>query len=214
MRKRFLLLSLFTAAILSVLSCSPVSIGSGPVFEAGEHCVAYRVGKRMFLVNSLTVTGKNCDIKASIEMVGTDIALKVAIPVGSFVSGEPERDSHTAEILGAPDYTEVIFLSSPIGFGNWSRAVHDGKMDVTGNLQLRGKEYPLATTLHFMQSGSGFVVTGSLETRFSDLGLNAPSVAGGLVARVNDTIQLHYQIQSDRLLKSMPNAGSNIRGFL
>ncbi len=195
--KRTLIFSgIIAASAALAVSCGEVAVDETPVFEAGESCTAYRVGKRMFLVNSLTVTGKNCTSEFTVTKDESAAVIRVKVPVSGFSSGEAERDAHTAGILGGPEHDSVEFVSAPVALSDWDKAVAGGSLLLKGNLKVAGKESPVETEVVFTAEGEGYSAAGKVMTSFSANGLQAPKVAGGLVASVNDTLELHFQVKS------------------
>jgi len=200
MIKKLILSGAAISAVLFSVSCGPVAVETGDVFQKGEHCTAYRVGKRMFLFKPVTVIGKNCDSSASVLKDGDSVILKVTVPSDKFISGEPERDKHTAQILGAPAAPAIEFTSAPVSAESWAEAVKGKSLTVKGILKINGHENPVEPTVKFTVSENAYTAFGSLETSFTANGLQAPKVAGGIVANVNDAIELHFQLQSAKIL--------------
>jgi hypothetical protein len=199
MIKKIIFTGILAQAFFLFASCGPAAVESGAVFESGENCTAYRVGKRMFLFKEVTVIGKNCSSTASVISADGSVVIKVSLPVSGFKSGEDKRDEHTAAILGAPAVTEIEFVSATVPAADWEQAITGKTIPVKGTLKVKGKESPIETNVQFTAKDKGYTASGSLQTTFSVLGLEAPKVAGGLVATVNDALELHFQFQSDKI---------------
>mgnify|MGYP000134285359 CR=1 FL=1 len=76
-----------------IILFSFITWASASLLQNGDHCVAYKTEKRIFLVKNVTVIGKNCDVSSQvIPQVDGSFSIEMSVPVEGFHSGEPERD--------------------------------------------------------------------------------------------------------------------------
>ena len=96
------------------------SLSISKVFTSEDHCVAYHTEKTFFLLRTVDVFGKNCDISSQvIPEPGDKSYVEVAIPILSFESGEVERDRDVAKLLQVDKAKEIIFQSESLIIQDW-----------------------------------------------------------------------------------------------
>jgi polyisoprenoid-binding protein YceI len=178
------------------------SVGAGAEeFDPGAHCVAYKVEKVVFFFSKSPVIGRNCDISAQVlPEVGGLYHIEVVIPVRSFNSGDTDRDKDVAVILKSDQKPEMTFKSKAMTAEQWKALFAKGDFDISGELSIGNKSYPL--TLHSKYSGKEDMaeVDGTGRVRFEDFELSPPKVVGGVVAKAKPDIELHFHLLSSRIL--------------
>ena len=159
----------------------------GPPFPKDKACVAWLAKKTMFLMSDQTAIGINCAIEASVsEKDGHRI--QITIPVNKFNSEEEDRDEEVTELLGGKVHPKIQFTSAPLGT-DWQNKVGAGQ-ELPGELMINGKSFPIKTNYQI----SGQLAQGSLVSTLSAFEIEPPEVAGGVVASVEDYIELHFHI--------------------
>jgi polyisoprenoid-binding protein YceI len=178
---------LISALIAFAASASPAAI---PSPDPAKPCVAWAASKRLFLFKTVAPIGVNCAVKLEAVPDKAGRRLRVTVPIASFDSGEPERDKKVLEILKAGVQPDLVFLSDPYKAKEWGelRAGKIGTID--GALRIAGADFPVSLSVIV----SGGTAIGKIRTSFSALNMSAPTVAGGLVAKVADELELRYRI--------------------
>lgn len=192
----FLLLALSTA-----LAVHAPRAQTSPL-PAGQHGAAYQTTKGTFFgASSSTITGVSDDLTAGLSWSSARDRFRVeaAVPVRSFRSGVGQRDRHVAEILGAPEHPAVRFTTDWVGAAAFRRAVAGGAARVPGRLHVGGRAVPVEFVLRRATSGGHAVLDGRLSTTFAALGVEVPSVAGGLVASAGEAIDLFVRLRLDQI---------------
>ena len=154
----------------------------------GKHCVAWKAKKTVFLMSDQEPVGLNCSIL--VELKGEE--LHVRVPIAGFNSAEEDRDASVTELLGGPTHKEVVFKTIlPKG---WRDSISN-MTTVDGSLMVKGKPYPIKATI--MVAG-GFV-RGAIKGTLSQFDIEPPSVAGGIVADVDDYLELQYSVALSKI---------------
>ena len=188
----FLLTTLFALA----------SHSKGPkIFEESDHCVAWKTKKRMFLVSSQEPVGKNCSITVSLkEDTDGKFALEGVFPIDKFDSGEKDRDAEVLLILGAEKQKNLEFLSSAMTKEEWMNLISSSEAyAMAGKLKIAGKEFDVSFEVETRGEGDNKRYFGHLHSKFSTFNIEPPSVAGGMVAKVRDTLKLSFMFQEAKI---------------
>lgn len=181
--------TILAAAVLALGAVVPAA-AQVPGFAPDKTCVAWKTRKRLFLLKKLEPAGVSCAVKVEAVPEKDARRLRVVVPIASFDSGEPARDKHVLEILKASVQPELVFLSKPYGAKEWSDLREGRSAALEGELRIGGADYPVSLSA---AAGDG-AASGSVKTRFDAFNIPAPSVAGGLVAKVADELELSYRI--------------------
>jgi len=186
MHQRILILGLFLELLFLLGSVQ----AEGVKFPVQGNCVAWKTKKTLFLMNSLEPVGTNCQIKIELEKEGNSSRVRVLVPVSGFDSGEPERDLHVQEILKAKDFPNIVFQSDALDPKEWKTGE---PKELRGKLSVAGKEVPINLTVSKDKEGNA--AQGYLIAKFTTFGIEPPSVAMGVVAKVQDYLELHFRVQ-------------------
>ncbi|MBI2387657.1 MAG: YceI family protein [Elusimicrobia bacterium] len=181
--------TMLAAAALALGAVLPAAAQT-PGFAPDKACVSWKTRKRLFLFKKLEPAGLSCAVKVEAVPEKGARRLRVAVPVASFDSGEPARDKHVLEILKASVQPELVFLSKPYGAKEWADLREGRAAAIEGDLRIGGADYPVALSAA-VGDGAAF---GTVKTRFDAFNIPAPAVAGGLVAKVADELELGYRI--------------------
>lgn len=161
-----------------------------PWDDTSPVCVAWEADKLFMLVSNEKPVGINCSGVFLLEKTPDGTVGVLDVPVLGFDSGEKSRDEDVAEILGADGAKSISFKTNPYTRSDWRINVMDAKGKVEGVLTIAGKETPV--TLSFVAEGDYLV--GRLETSFTALRLEPPSVGWGSIALVRDPLVLHFRV--------------------
>jgi hypothetical protein len=171
------------------------------LFEAGSHCVAYRVNSTVFFVKSNTVTGRNCDVAAQVlPEVGGLYHIEVNIPIRSFDSGDDERDRDVIKILKADKRPELTFISESLSPEKWRELFGRDEFDLQGRLLIGEKSFSVKFSSKYTRGDDADEIDGRAKVRFQDFDLKPPRVAGGVFAKVKPDLELHFHFVSPRIL--------------
>lgn len=191
--------------ILVFIFLSPaVLLGSNDpasIFDSGEHCVAYRTKKRIFLLYNVEVIGKNCDISSEIiPVVGDKYFFELTAPIQSFQSGEIERDRDVAKILKQDIRRDVVFRSVSMTKQEWGELYKKGEFILSGTITIGENKFPLDAKVEMIKSENGVEVLGLVQTNFKNFKIDPPKMAAGLAARVSNKVEFIFRIQSAQTL--------------
>lgn len=178
------------------------SLFSDSLFSKEEHCVAYKTKKRLFLITSVDVIGKNCDISSEvIPEPGELFHVEVSIPILSFESGEVERDRDVAKLLKVENQKNLDFHSESMSQKAWKEKIKAGHFDLKGHLKIAGSEYPVTAKIEVTENDEKqMLVQGMISTRFKDFDLKPPRLWGGIGASVSKDLNLLFQLQPGKTL--------------
>lgn len=176
---------------------------TGSFFEEGSHCVAYRAEKVMFFFLSRSeVVGRSCDVSAQVlPEVGGLYHVEVNVPVRSLTSGDSERDTDVVKALKGDERQDLTFRTPAKTAEQWRTLFASGEFDIVGDLSLGNSSFPVKLRSRYIRKGSDHdEVDGVANVTFKDFGMDPPRVAGGLVARAKPDLQLHFHLQTQRIL--------------
>jgi polyisoprenoid-binding protein YceI len=94
------------------------------------------------------------------------------------------------EVLDVGQHPEIRFESTSVA----ADAIEPGRyrLRVRGNLELKGRSFPVEVPLEVRQKGGELEASGEVEWRLRDLGTEPPSVAG--VVRVANEFKITFEI--------------------
>lgn len=174
----------------------PVSL-----FETGEHCVAYRAKKRLFLISRVNVVGRNCDISSQvIPVVGGKSHLEIVIPSQNFRSGETKRDRDVAKLLRANKYPHMVFHSKDLSKEKWHELTGQRSFEMDGILEIAEQKYPVTARVHLVETKEGLEADGIIVTKLKHFSIEAPELIAGVFAKVEQSLELHFHIQAQKTL--------------
>lgn len=181
--------TMLVAAVLALGAVVPAS-AQVPGFAPDKTCVAWKTRKRLFVFKKLEPAGVSCAVKVEAVPEKDARRLRVVVPIASFDSGEAARDKYVLEILKASVQPELVFLSKPYGAKAWADLREGRASAIDGHLRIGGTDFPVSLSAAVADGAA----VGSVKTRFDSFKIPAPSVAGGLVAKVADDLELRYRI--------------------
>ncbi|MCB1172558.1 MAG: YceI family protein [Leptospiraceae bacterium] len=175
-----------TTSTLALLIVGIVYFAMAPVqLQAYTACASYEVRKDVALLQTVSVTGKNCALRLELTEKGAQKHIQVRIPVAALTSGNARRDRHVQEILGA----ELFFQAAVAG--DFLARLGTGHLVVDGTIRLKGQNYPIA----FQMQRQGANLTGVHQGTLTALGIKPPVAGpGGLIARAHDALVLRVVI--------------------
>lgn len=171
---------------------------SAQEFTSGGHCVAWRTNKTMFLFSKETPIGMNCKVQTTLKGEGEQKQLEVVIPIKGFDSKNADRDADIFTILKGPQQPDLLFQSEALSNNRLGALVKEGG-SVQGQLTIGGKAYPISFTIKSQKLGEGAVFLGTFQGTFTQFDIEPPRVVGGLVAKVDDSLDLLFQFQSSEI---------------
>jgi polyisoprenoid-binding protein YceI len=195
--KRFLA----SLGFFACLAPAAVSADDGEIFSPGDHCVAYRTVKDLLFAVDAEITGRNCEVSAALVASegGAGPRVVVSVPIKRFKSRNILRDRKVAELLGAKTQPELRFTSDPIDAEAVRAELAEGSLYVSGVLTIGGKDFPLEFPLEVVEREGGHTVKGRLPTTFAAFEVEVPTVAGGLIARPHEELELVVHLDPRRI---------------
>ena len=181
---------------IGMASASPISL-----LNSGEHCVAYRTSKTLFLLMKATVVGKSCSVSAQVTPgLDNKYSIEVRVPHNSFESGEKKRDEDVSKLLGGNQNSYVSFHTEMKTAPEWNALIMQEKFQVPGVLTVNGHDVPVNAEAARASTADGYEIDGVVKTTFKDLDLQAPTMVAGVFAKVQNDIELHFHLKADRTL--------------
>lgn len=171
------------------------------IFSPGEHCVAWKTKKTLGLVKSVKPVGKNCEISTLLLQREEGMVLVLNAPIEKFDSGNSSRDKEVYKILKSKKQSNLEFKSNVFTEATMSLA-GSSTVPVQGELKIGGVSYPVTFNVSFSGQSPQRVFRGTLVTKYSDLGIRPPKVLGGVIAKVKNYLELHFQFTEEKLKKS------------
>lgn len=163
--------------------------------------MAYKAEKVMFFLSSSEVVGKNCDVSAQVlPEIGGLYHIEVNIPVRSFNSGDSERDHDVMKILKADERPELTFRTKAMTAEEWKKLFAKSDFDIEGELMIGKKSFPLKIRSKYIVKDDNAEVDGHARVRYADFDITPPTVVGGVVAKAKPEFELHFHLQSQRIL--------------
>ncbi|MAZ48575.1 MAG: hypothetical protein CME65_08425 [Halobacteriovoraceae bacterium] len=161
-----------------------------------QSSVSWKTSKTMFLFSDQTPIGINNSVRVETGY-GEARFIKLIIPIASFSSGEAERDQEVQKILKADIQPNIIFQTELMKQAEYERLLSGDVREITGNLNIANESHPVTVKLALTNN---FLV-GTVDSKFTTFGITPPKVAGGLVAKVHDKLELVGRIDLEDLKK-------------
>lgn len=167
-------------------------------FSENQSCVAWKTRKTMFLVKQVEPVGMNCEIIQKIESAEGKYSLIVEIPIAKFDSGEPSRDKEVLNILGAKQNPNLKYKSAALDAEVLARMKSE-PVAIDGFLEVDGRPYPVQFMVKATALGTDTIFEGQSIGKFSDFKIGRIKVALGLIASVDDYLELHFHLLSSKI---------------
>lgn len=196
--------SLFVVFVIT-LSFASEFVFSASLLPSGEHCVAYRAKKTLFLVNNVYVVGRSCEVAVQvIPELDSRYRIEMSLPITSLKSGEVKRDQDVADLLKSKDEPELAFVSESLPQKEWQELAKKGKFVLKGALKIGGNSYPIQSEVILSEGSQGVEFDGVAKTTFKDLNLKPPSLWLGLFAKVRNDLELHFHFLGQKTMGLEP----------
>lgn len=185
----------------TIESENKVTSAVSSLLEEGAHCVAYRAERVLFFLSSAPVIGRNCEVSAQVlPEIGGLYHIEVNVPVQGFSSGDKERDHDVMRVLKAEERPELTFRTKAMTAEKWKELFRRQDFEIEGELTVGTKSYPLKMKSHYAEKTGAAEIDGSALVHFEDFGLKPPKVMAGVVAKAKSQLELHFRLQSQRIL--------------
>lgn len=189
------------AAVFLILSAPSAALADEPIFEPTDHCVAYRTIKDMWFSVESAIVGKSCETTASLySAAGVEAPrLSVVVPIATLDSDNRFRDGAVAELLGAEADPDLRFVSSPLDADALRSGLSKGTLVLPGVLSVGGKDVPVEFPFELRRHRGRLIAAGVLVTTFEAFDIEVPTVAGGLIARPHEGLEIAFQLELERV---------------
>ena len=191
------LLSTTLLGLFLVLGGQPLH--AEEIFQPGDHCLAYRVEETLILFVPSVVVGKTCEVAARVERKGEQVRFEVSFPIRSLDSGNGLRDGNVADSLSVDTHPDIRFVSGFLTLEQVGAVLKQGNTQLPGVLEVAGEPRDVQFPIELSQQAGTWVVTGTLATSFTALKQEIPTVVGGLVADVEDELELMVHLRFDQV---------------
>lgn len=162
-------------------------------YEKSDYCVSYKTEKGMFLFANVNVVGKNCDLITKVVNIKGVDTLELTIPVESFDSDNGRRDAEVANILGGEEHFPLKLRTTT---SKINLIKNGDSKTIEAELIIRNKKHVVEFNVVNISKNYADL---ELVTKFSTLGIEVSSVAGGFIASPKDELELYGRIQFDPL---------------
>ncbi len=192
------------ATAISIFLFSLISAADArlSILDLGQNCVAYKTQKKYALVRTVDVVGKACDITTQVvPELGGKYLFKVEVPIAKFESGESERDRDVKKILKESVQENLVFTSEQYTKTEWKTFFDSKKaFNLKGRLSIGGKEYIVSALAKLEKGLKGYEVDGLIKSDFKHFEIEAPKLFAGLMAQVQNDLELHFHFLADKTL--------------
>lgn len=152
-------------------------------------------------VNSFTCTADDVDGRATLQSAGAPARqadVVVVVPVRDFDCGKRRMNSDMHAALKADRFPAITFelerASVEERVGHEGRFVHD--LNVQGRISIAGTERSIILPVRGRQTEDGtFRVTGEVQLKMTDFGIDPPTALLGLV-QAHDDIVVRFDIKA------------------
>ena len=107
------------------------------------------------------------------------------------------------KMLTVESNTDIRFVSDFLTEEQIITALTNGKANLWGMLEVRGKFYKVMFPLMLSEDSGKWLVTGNLVTSISKFGIELPSVLGGVIADTRDQLELLVHLRFN-LVQGLP----------
>ena len=114
------------------------------------------------------------------------------------------RDDDVTDMLTVESNTDIRFISDFLTEEQIITALTNGKANLWGILEIRGKFYKVMFPLILSEDSGNWLVTGNLVTSISKFGIELPSVLGGVIADTRDQLELLVHLRF-KLVQGLPD---------
>lgn len=189
----------FTTTVLVFLAATALADPGDEIFQPDDHCVAYRTVKDILFAVDTEIIGRSCEVTASLVTGEAGPQVVVTVPVKSFKSGNVLRNLKVSQLLGADVQPDLRFTSEPLDVDALRHEVPERSFVLAGTLTMGGRDFPLEFPLEIVQHEGRHYVKGSLPTTFEAFDVQVPTVAGGLIARPHEELELVVHLELERV---------------
>ena len=173
-------------------------------FQADKNCLAYHVEKTMFLFNDVTVWGTTCEVEAKVTPKDGGVVATVEFAFASIDSKEPSRDETLqGDYLFTEKYPTVTYTSAVISKSDLTALKNGEEITMKGGLTVMALTSEMTFTLKLVD---GHLV-GKAQDTITRLGVVPPKVAGGMMVKVHDPLEITF----DFLVNLVPGAMAALR---
>jgi polyisoprenoid-binding protein YceI len=189
------------AFALVFFATSAIADRDEEIFEPGDHCVAYRTVKDILFAVDAEIIGRSCQVTASLVTAGAGSGpqVVVTVPVKSLKSGNFLRNKAVADLLGSGTQPDLRFTSNPIDVDALRGDITRQSFHLSGTLTLGGKDFPLEFPLEIFEHEGRHYVKSRLSTTFEAFEIEVPTVAGGLIARPHEGLEIVVHLELERV---------------
>ncbi|MBT4763227.1 MAG: hypothetical protein HOO06_16150 [Bdellovibrionaceae bacterium] len=167
---------------------------SSIIYANSSNCVSYKATKGVFFgISDIEVIGKSCDLKIDITKTTSEhLNLTLTIEPSTFDSDNDKRDKHVTEVLGGENSTPLRVFFKDLDEDFLNTLGKEKSKDLEGALEIRGKTYTLPFSISLTEDLKKLEVTAT--SKLSNLNIKLSNVAGGLIAKPRDQLELQGSI--------------------
>lgn len=119
--------------------------------------------------------------------------ITISVPVGSFDSGNSNRDSNMLDAVEVDRHPEVRFVSESIQPDSWAAEAQQGRWIVSGNLTFHGRTHLIEVPVDVAVNDETFQAKGTFDVSLTRFDVERPRI---LLMPIGDTLRMKFTIQA------------------
>ena len=185
---------------LIYFSFTPFLNASDKAFDLEKnHCVAWKTKKKILFLKSLEPVGINCSMEAKFKQKDAGYYIEVSVPIEKFDSNEPMRDKEVSKILKSNIMPNLIIETEAHSLQHWKLQLKSNNFNNKLTIKIANRRFILETNAKRVEKDGIITIKGTVITSFSSLSLRPPGFAWGLITKVSDYLELHYNIDISKI---------------
>lgn len=138
------------------------------------------------------IIGVNHKINGTLEINNQNIKGEILINSATFDTENEKRDSHIREILNHEKYKNIIInIKEELIKGN--------KTFLKSSLFINGILKEINIPIKKELKNSSLIYTGKIVVKYSDFNIKAPTVAGGVIKKAKDEIEIGARVTFEKV---------------
>ncbi|WP_072680925.1 YceI family protein [Arcobacter sp. LA11] len=133
------------------------------------------------------IIGVNYNLRGKLDTEEGIVKGKIFIDSSSFDSDNETRNSHISEILNYQNFNNIIITIQ-------EEVKIDNKLFLKGNLFVNGVDKKVTIPVKKKQENNNIIYTGKIIVKYSDFNIEPPTVAGGVIKKAKDEIEIGARI--------------------
>lgn len=166
------------------------AVASDPAAGRGAF-VGFRIDEELSTLGAITAVGRTPEVTGELTVAdGALVDGTFRAPLAGLTTDDSRRDGAVRRLLGDLEATFVV--DGPVALADLPAPGRDVSLQVPGTLTVGGASVAVVADLRVAVEGATLVVVGTVPTRLSDLGIDAPRAP--IVLSVADEVLVEVQL--------------------